>query len=141
VPASTPPALFEPGPTVVRVGSYSVDPAKFRAIVAQDPNGGAALGTDRIVDADGTAAATEWAIKQALLRALAAPLRLRARWAELAAGRHPDGGWTVTSRGPVRQFHEAHTLGHVDVAVTEAHGRITAYAVLTRDSTEPEESP
>jgi hypothetical protein len=102
------------------------------------PGGTAPDGT--APDADGPhQQAVQWAVKQAVLRALGAPIRLRARWPEMEVSRDPDGRWRVTSRGPVRQFHEAHTLGHVDVTVSRDGGRITAFAVLTRDVTAPPE--
>ena len=179
--------MFEQEPTVLRVGAYSVDPARFAAILGRHPGAGPMLGvdagaadagaadagasdveaagmeaaepqaatdaaaTDAAAGADAEPAgagaapheqATEWAVKQAVLRALGAPIRLRARWPEMEVSREPDGRWRVTSRGPVRQFHEAHTLGHVDVTVSRDGGRITAFAVLTRDvATTPEPPP
>ena len=167
--------MFEREPTILRVGAYSVDPARFADIVSRYPGAGPMLGVeprdpenraeaadpaDRADPADQADAAdpadtadsanpagaadpaAEWAVKQAVLRALGAPIRLRARWPEIEVSRDPDGRWRVTSRGPVRQFHEAHTLGHVDVSVSETDGRITAFAVLTRDVTSvPEPLP
>src|SRR6266542_4033333 len=51
----------------------------------------------------------------------------------------PLAGHLPRPGGPV---HEAHTLGHVDVSVSETDGRITAFAVLTRDVTSvPEPLP
>jgi phosphopantetheinyl transferase (holo-ACP synthase) len=130
--------LFDHEPTILRVGAYSVDPVRFAAIVDRHPGAGPMLGTATRETGDRrTDPAAEWAVKQAVLRALGAPIRLRARWPEMEASQDEDGRWRVTSRGPVRQFHEAHTLGHVDVTVTEADGRITAFAVLTRDLTMP----
>jgi hypothetical protein len=102
-----------------------------------EPAAGPAAPTTEMLDEQ----ATEWAVKQAVLRALGAPIRLRARWPEMEVGRDADGRWRVTSRGPVRQFHEAHTLGHVDVTVRRDGGRITAFAVLTRDVTAPAAPP
>jgi phosphopantetheinyl transferase (holo-ACP synthase) len=114
--------VFEATPTTPRVGAYSVDPARFAAIVARHPEAATVFGD-----------VTHWAVKQAVLRALGAPVRLRAKWPQMEVSQDPDGRWRVTSRGPVRQFHEAHTIGHVDVTVSEQDGRITAFAVLTRD--------
>lgn len=135
---------FEPVPTTLRVGAYSVDPRRFAAIVRRHPEAGELFGAtdpstvdtaDAVDAADLTRAATEWAVKQAVLRALGAPVRLRAKWPQMEVTQDEDGRWRVSSRGPVRQFHEAHTLGHVDVTVSENDGRITAFAVLTRDIT------
>jgi hypothetical protein len=141
--------LFEPEPTILRVGAYSVDLARFGAIVARHPGAGPMLGGPDGV-ADGVAVdtidlprqATEFAVKQAVLRALGAPVRLRAKWPQMEVTQDADGRWRVSSRGPLRQFHEAHTLGHVDVSVSEKDGRITAFAILTRDVTsQPEPTP
>jgi phosphopantetheinyl transferase (holo-ACP synthase) len=133
---------FDATPTTLRVGAYSVDPRRFAAIVERHPEAGELFGAtgepstvDAVNAADLTRAATEWAVKQAVLRALGAPVRLRAKWPQMEVTQDEDGRWRVTSRGPVRQFHEAHTLGHVDVTVSEKDGRITAFAVLTRDVT------
>lgn len=137
--------MFEPEPTILRVGAYSVDPARFAAILTRHPGAGPMLGgpTESTVDTvDLAHQATEFAVKQAVLRALGAPVRLRAKWPQMEVSQDPDGRWRISSRGPVRQFHEAHTLGHVDVTVSEKDGRITAFAILTRDvASQPEPTP
>jgi phosphopantetheinyl transferase (holo-ACP synthase) len=128
--------LFEPEPTILRVGAYSVDPQRFAAIIGRHAGAGELLGVSTV---DQTRQATEFAVKQAVLRALGAPVRLRADWRRMEVSQDADGTWQVSSRGPVRQYHEAHTLGHVDVTVSEKDGRITAFALVTRDAplTEP----
>lgn len=134
--------MFEPEPTVLRVGAYSVDPARFAAIVGRHAGAGAMLGVP--VDAstvDIVEQATEFAVKQAVLRALGAPVRLRADWSRMEVTRDGYGRWRVSSRGRLRQFHEAHTLGHVDVSVSEKDGRITAFALITRDVPEAVTDP
>jgi phosphopantetheinyl transferase (holo-ACP synthase) len=135
--------LFEPEPTILRVGAYSVDPARFAAILSRHPGAGPMLGSagSTVDTIDLTHQATEFAVKQAVLRALGAPVRLRAKWPQMEVSQDADGRWRVSSRGPVRQFHEAHTLGHVDVSVSEKDGRITAFAILTRDVTSVPQPP
>jgi phosphopantetheinyl transferase (holo-ACP synthase) len=120
-------------PLIVRIGAYSLDPNRFAEIVRTHPGAAAALGLDAGLRTIAEQAAG-WAVKQAVLRALGAPIRLCTRWADMQVSRDESGAWSVTSRSLIRQFYESHTLGHIDLTVREEQGMVIAYAVLTRDA-------
>lgn len=116
--------------TVVRVGSCDVRLDSFERLVAWH-------GTEALRLPAGRASAVGWTLRQAALRALAAPPRVGCNWADIDVRGPDDGPYTVLFKGEVARFADGVLHGDVQVAVTTGRGRVTAYAVLTRDRRRP----
>ncbi|MDX2814285.1 hypothetical protein PV410_17235 [Streptomyces sp. PA03-5A] len=113
------------GRTVVRVGSCDVHVDSFRRLVAWH-------GPEALRLPAGGASAVGWSLRQAALRALAAPPRVGGRWGDIDV-RGPEGGpWTLLFKGELARFADTVLSGDVNVTVTADAGRVTAFAVLTR---------
>ncbi|MFJ6480984.1 MULTISPECIES: hypothetical protein [unclassified Streptomyces] len=113
---------------VVRVGSYSVDKDTVERLIAW--HGSEAL---RLPAGDGSA--VRWALRQATLRALAAPPRVACQWRDVDLLGTGEGPWTLVFRGEVAEYAETVLHGDVSLSVTTGASRITAHAVLTRAGT------
>jgi phosphopantetheinyl transferase (holo-ACP synthase) len=113
------------GGTVVRVGSCDVHVGSFERLVAWH-------GPEALRLPAGRASAVGWSLRQAALRALAAPPRVGGRWGDIDV-RGPDGGpYTLLFKGELARFADTVLSGDVHVTVTADAGRVTAFAVLTR---------
>ncbi|MFD7080761.1 hypothetical protein ACFYXV_19985 [Streptomyces sp. NPDC002181] len=121
----------EHGDGVLRVGSYSVDAAAVDYLIAR--HGPEAL---RLPATTGSPA-VRWALRQATLRALAAPPRIAARWGDIALRGDGEGPWTLLFKGEVAPYARSVLHGDVALSVTTRAGRVTAHAVLTRAATPP----
>lgn len=110
---------------MVRVGSCDVHVDTFRRLVAWH-------GPEALRLPAGGACPVGWSLRQAALRALAAPPRVGGRWGDIDV-RGPEGGpWTLLFKGELARFAETVLSGDVNVTVTAGAGRVTAFAVLTR---------
>ncbi|MFJ8859006.1 hypothetical protein ACIRD8_11280 [Streptomyces sp. NPDC102451] len=114
--------------SVVRVGSYGVDTDAVERLVAWHGPGALRLSSD-------SGSAVGWALRQAALRALAAPPRIASRWNDISLRGTEEGPWTLVFRGELARFAERVLHGDVSLSVTSGPGRITAHAVLTRAGT------
>ncbi|MCY0954266.1 hypothetical protein [Streptomyces sp. H27-S2] len=124
----------EYGSGVLRVGSYSVDTDSVERLIAR--HGPKALHLPDRADP-----ALPWAVRQATLRALAAPPRLAGRWGDIALRGGAEGPWTLLFTGEVARYAQSVLHGDVSFSVTHRAGRITAHAVLTRAGTTPPAFP
>lgn len=113
--------------TVVRVGSYDMRVESFERLVAWH-------GTEALRLPAGRTSAVGWTLRQAALRALAAPPRVGCHWGDIDVRGPDDGPYTLLFRGEVARFAGTVLHGDVQVSVTTGRGRVTAHAVLTRDA-------
>ncbi|ROQ88908.1 hypothetical protein EDE04_7300 [Streptomyces sp. 2132.2] len=115
----------EYGNGILRVGSYSVDAATVDRLVAR-------YGSEALRLPATGAPAVRWALRQATLRALAAPPRIACRWGDIALRGEDEGPWTLLFKGEVAPYARSVLHGDVSLSVTTRAGRVTAHAVLTR---------
>ncbi|ALC21785.1 hypothetical protein ACH46N_31415 [Streptomyces pristinaespiralis] len=117
----------EHGPSVLRIGSYGVDADALDRLIAR--HGAKALELPA-----GGGSAVRWALRQAALRALAAPPRVAGRWRDVDLLGTDGGPYTLIFRGEVARFAETVLRGDISLSVTTGAGRVTAHAVMTRGS-------
>ncbi|MFE9367329.1 hypothetical protein ACFYNN_32100 [Streptomyces sp. NPDC006978] len=128
--------------SVLRVGSYRVDTGAVERLVAWHGPGALQLSSGGGSGGSSTTggSAVAWALRQAALRALAAPPRIASRWNDISLRGTDEGPWTLVFRGELARFAERVLHGDVSLSVTSGPGRVTAHAVLTRAGT-PAPSP
>ncbi|MEU9065041.1 hypothetical protein AB0D13_41010 [Streptomyces sp. NPDC048430] len=114
--------------SVLRVGSYGVDTHAVERLVAWHGPGALQLSS-------GGGSVVGWALRQAALRALAAPPRIASRWNDILLRGTEEGPWTLVFRGELARFAELVLHGDISLSVTSGPGRVTAHAVLTRAGT------
>ncbi|MGP3756056.1 hypothetical protein [Streptomyces sp. IBSNAI001] len=130
-----------PSGSVLRVGSYGVDTGAVERLVAWHGPGALQLSPGGAGGSSATGgSAVAWALRQAALRALAAPPRIASRWNDISLRGTDEGPWTLVFRGELARFAERVLHGDVSLSVTSGPGRVTAHAVLTRAGT-PDPSP
>ncbi|MFD0024913.1 hypothetical protein [Streptomyces sp. NPDC058382] len=119
--------MSEGARTVVRVGSYDLSVESFDRLVAWH-------GAEALRLPAGRTSAVGWTLRQAALRALAAPPAVGCHWGDIDVRGPEDGPYTLLFKGEVARFADSVLHGDVQVSVTTGRGRVTAYAVLTRDA-------
>lgn len=122
---------------MVRVGSYSLCLASFERLVAW--HGAPALGLPAPRPGRTTVRdlAVGWALRQAVLRGLAAPPRLSGRWTDIRVRGCAGGPYTIAFRGELAAYADAVLRGDINLSVTDGQGFLTACAVLTRRGPTP----
>lgn len=117
--------MHEHGLSVLRIGSYGLHADALDKLIAR--HGAKALELPA-----GRGSAVRWALRQAALRALAAPPRVAGRWRDVDLLGADDGPYTLVFRGEVARFAETVLRGDISLSVTTGAGRVTAHAVMTR---------
>lgn len=117
--------------SVVRVGTYSARRTDIARLLAW--HGQSALVPHAVPGwADSEAAAVEWTLRQATLRALAVPPRLGARWQDIEIRNPTETPRTLLLRGELARFAARVVRGDIQLSVATDAERITAWSVLTR---------
>ncbi|MEV4681890.1 hypothetical protein [Streptomyces kurssanovii] len=117
----------EHGESVLRIGSYGIAVDSLDRLIARH-------GLKALKLPAGRGSAVRWALRQATLRALAAPPRVAGRWRDVELLGADDGPYTLVFRGEVARFAETVLRGDISLSVTSGAGRVTAHAVMTRGS-------